>query len=144
MLETLSRSSAQAVRTLENTHTTTDSANNYLYVETAIERDFRQALERAHSPDHILFLCGSSGDGKSEILTRSYERYHTRMQFHLDATHSFQPDRNAVQTLDEVFSTHKQAGKPLVVGINISMLANYAQEGSEEHADIIRSIHAFL
>lgn len=144
ILDTLSRSSAQAVSTLEGKYNTTDSINTYLYVETPIERDFRQALEQIQPPNYILFLCGSSGDGKSEILTRSYERYHMRLQFHLDATHSFQPDRNAVQTLDDVFSKHKQIGQPLVVGINIGMLANYAEEGSQEHADIICSIRAFL
>jgi DNA phosphorothioation-dependent restriction protein DptF len=118
--------------------------NDYLYVETAIERDFHQALEHGNMPAAILFLCGSSGDGKSEILTRYYERYNGRFQFHLDATHSFRPEQNAIQTLDDVFTAHKQTGTPLVVGINIGMLGNYAEDGSTAHADIIEAIRAFL
>jgi DNA phosphorothioation-dependent restriction protein DptF len=144
MLDTLSRSSAQAVRTLENKHSAADGVKDYLYVETPIEHNFRRALEGVHSPDQIIFLCGSSGDGKSEILARYYERYKVHIHFHLDATHSYQPDRNAIQTLDEVFSKHKRSSKPLVVGINVGMLANYAEEGHEEHDDIIHSIRSYL
>ena len=112
MLDTLSRSSAQAVRTFDNTQGTAGTVKEYLYVETSIEHAFHQALEQVDSAAHILFLCGSSGDGKSEILIRSYARYQTRFQFHLDATHSFQPDKNAIQTLDDVFSRHKHQGQP--------------------------------
>lgn len=35
----------------------------------------------------IAFLCGSSGDGKSEMLTRCKKKLDSRVKFHLDATH---------------------------------------------------------
>jgi DNA phosphorothioation-dependent restriction protein DptF len=144
LLDTLSRASAQAVRTLGNRQSASSGVTEYLYVETAIERDFHQALEDGTAPASILFLCGSSGDGKSEILTRYYERYNGHFLFHLDATHSFRPEQTAIQTLDDVFSHHKQTGVPLIVGINIGMLGNYAEDGSAAHADIIAAIRAFL
>lgn len=37
----------------------------------------------------MIFVCG--GDGKSELLRRIYNSYGTKVRFHLDATHSFDP-----------------------------------------------------
>ena len=142
LLDTLSRSSAQAVSTLGNS--SGNPVKDYLYIKTTIEGAFQSAIEKATSGETIIFLCGSSGDGKSEILTRYYKQLSHKLTFHLDATHSFQPDMTAMETLDQVFTDHKQDNKPLVVGINIGMLGNYAEEGAEEHAKIIRSIQAFL
>ena len=142
LLDTLSRSSAQAVKTLGNA--SGNVVKEYLYIETSIETAFLEAIKLATSPEKIIFLCGSSGDGKSEILTRYYNKYSDQLAFHLDATHSFQPDMTAIETLDETFSKHKNKNKPLVVGINVGMLGNYAEEGNPEHSQIIRSIQAFL
>jgi DNA phosphorothioation-dependent restriction protein DptF len=84
--DTLSRASAQVVRTLGNRQSASSGVTEYLYVETPIEHDFHQALEHSTAPASILFLCGSRGDGKSAILTRYYERYNGRFLFNLDAT----------------------------------------------------------
>ncbi|PML79800.1 DNA phosphorothioation-dependent restriction protein DptF, partial [Vibrio sp. 10N.261.52.A1] len=92
----------------------------------------------------IIFLCGSSGDGKSEILTQYSQKHKATHEFHLDATHSFNPNQTAINALDERFSQFKGNEKPLVVGINIGMLGNYAEEGAEQHDDIKASIKAFL
>ena len=142
LLAPLSRSSAEAVRTLGNS--TGNPVKDYLYIKTPIESDFQRHVESSNSSETIIFLCGSSGDGKSEILTKFYNQYEQQFQFHLDATHSFQPDMNAIQTLDRQFSIHKSKGKPIVVGINIGMLGNYSEEGADEHQDIIQSIKLFL
>ncbi|WP_051785967.1 DNA phosphorothioation-dependent restriction protein DptF [Endozoicomonas numazuensis] len=142
LLNTLSRSSAQAVSTLGNAGSNT--VKEYLYIKTNIEIAFQKAIEQANSREKIIFLCGSSGDGKSEILTRYYHMHKEKLDFHLDATHSFQPDMTAIETLDHTFKCHKEGKKPLIVGINIGMLGNYAEEGSEEHSNIKQSIKAFL
>ncbi|CAA0097924.1 Uncharacterised protein [BD1-7 clade bacterium] len=142
LLAPLARHSAQAVSTLKNSPN--DTIKQYLYIQTRIEQDFLEAINSCDSTKSIIFLCGSSGDGKSEILVQSYDNYHNHFIFHLDATHSFQPDLSAIQTLDRQFSTHKSEGKPIIVGINIGMLGNYAEEGAEEHQDIIQSIKIFL
>ncbi len=142
LLDTLSRSSAQAVRTLGNQGN--DTLKDYLYIQTAIETAFHDALQQADTAQHIIFLCGSSGDGKSEILTRYYNLYQDRLDFHLDATHSFQPDMSAIETIDHKFAQHQTNNRPLVIGINIGLLGNYAEEGSDDFADIKTSIKAFL
>ncbi len=83
LLDTLARSSAQAVTTLGAGQKEQDELKEYLYVETRIEKDFRDLLNSNLSSESVIFLCGSSGDGKSEILKRYYEAYSDRIRFHL-------------------------------------------------------------
>lgn len=143
-LRILSKSSPYAVSTAGiETGEELEAIKQYLYVETDIEKAFKKKLENLES-NEIVFLCGSSGDGKSEILTRYHDKYHKEIDFHLDATHSFEPDMNAVETLDSLFHNFTSSNKGLVVGVNIGMLGNYAREGSEEHDVIKESIYAFL
>ncbi|MEE8059023.1 MAG: DNA phosphorothioation-dependent restriction protein DptF [Pseudomonadales bacterium] len=140
----LSKSSPYAVSTgAEEIDAELEKIKEYLYVETAIERAFKAKLDKIKS-NEIVFLCGSSGDGKSEILTRYRQDYDGRVEFHLDATHSFEPDMTAVETLDNIFSQSSTSGQALVVGINIGMLGNYEREGSDRHLDIKAAIKSFL
>ena len=144
-LSVMSKSSPYAVSTDRDIALSAnlDAVKKYIYVETTIEKDFEHQLKRLSSTDKkIIFLSGSSGDGKSEILTRFNKKYSARADFHLDATHSFHPSDSAIQTLDELFTNFENSTKPLVVGINIGMLGNYAQEGSV--SSITESIKAFL
>lgn len=144
-LSVMSKSSPYAVSTERSTVLSEDldAIKKYLYVKTDIETDFKKELSRLSGTDKkIIFLCGSSGDGKSEILTQYHKDYANRADFHLDATHSFRPSDSAIQTLDELFTTFQQTNKPLVVGINIGMLGNYGKEGAV--SEITESINAFL
>lgn len=141
----MSKSSPYAVSTDRETAISNDldEIKSYLYITTDIEMDFVTQLKSLSATDKkIIFLCGSSGDGKSEILTKYNKEYHSRADFHLDATHSFHPNDSAIQTLDNLFNEFKTTPKPLVVGINIGMLGNYAQEGAV--TEITDSIKAFL
>ena len=144
VLSILSKSSPYAVST-ERLEEKTELATfkKYLYIKTDIESDFKSSLTAINKSD-LIFLCGSSGDGKSEILTRYSQEFKSRCDFHLDATHSFNPSQTAIQALDDRFTSFKESGKPLVVGINIGMLGNYAEEGAEVHNDVKGSIKAFL
>ncbi|PSD40669.1 DNA phosphorothioation-dependent restriction protein DptF, partial [Vibrio sp. V02_P2A34T13] len=143
-LSILSKSSPFAVSTeRDDQYDNLLTYKKHIYVQTDIEADFKKALLSAKS-NEIIFLCGSSGDGKSEILTQYSQKYKATHDFHLDATHSFSPNQTAIQTLDERFTQTKKNQKPLVVGINIGMLGNYAQEGAEEHSDIKKVIKSFL
>jgi len=120
-----------------------DDIKKYLYIETDIEQDFKKELTSlTNGQPKIIFLCGSSGDGKSEILTRYSQEFSGRAKFHLDATHSFKPHDSAIDTLNTVFNTYNNQADPLVIGINVGMLGNYAQEGSDEV--VKASIKAFL
>lgn len=143
-LSVLSKSSPFAVKTV--TQRAPDEYNeykNWLYIPQKIEVDFLERLQQA-GPNEILFLCGSSGDGKSEILTRAYRRFGDKVSFHLDATHSLQPHQSAIQALDELFRDPKKRDRPLAVGINIGMLGNYVQEGADEHAEVKQAMQRFL
>ena len=142
-LSILSKSSPYAVSTERQDSSLLADYKKYIYIETEIEEDFRNALLKSQS-NEIIFLCGSSGDGKSEILTRYSQKFSATKDFHLDATHSFAPSQTAIQALDNKFSQFKSGAKPLVIGINTGMLGNYAEEGSQEHQDIKKSIKSFL
>jgi DNA phosphorothioation-dependent restriction protein DptF len=120
-----------------------DDMKAWLFVQQDIETDLRKLLASLEG-SKIVFLCGSSGDGKSEILTRCFSEYQQKFDFHLDATHSFAPHQSAIQALDEKFDDHKRGSKPLVLGINIGMLANYSNEGDSRHQEIKESIDRFL
>lgn len=143
-LSILSKSSPFAVSTVgENIDPELEKIKEYLYVETDIEIEFKKRLDNISSHE-IIFLCGSSGDGKSEILTRYRKEYEGKVAFHLDATHSFKPNETAVETLDNVFSDFIDSSRPLVVGINIGMLGNYEREGDDKHSKIKSAIKSFL
>jgi DNA phosphorothioation-dependent restriction protein DptF len=143
-LSILSKSSPYAVATSsELTNSEFDELKKCLYVETEIEAAFRDRITHLRG-NEIVFLCGSSGDGKSEILTRYRKKYEQCIDFHLDATHSFAPDKSAIETLDDIFQAHSENKRPLVVGINIGMLGNYEREGSNAHRVIKQAISSFL
>ena len=122
-----------------------DQLKEQLFVKQEIETELQRYLDVA-KPCEIIFLCGSSGDGKSEILTRckSNPRYQQRFSFHLDATHSFAPRQSAIDALNDLFSNHHQYSSPLLIGINTGMLANFAREGAECHLAIRTAIDSFL
>ncbi|MGL4206363.1 MAG: DNA phosphorothioation-dependent restriction protein DptF [Aeromonadaceae bacterium] len=143
-LGVLAKSSPFSVKTTsERPRDVYDKLKDYLYVKPEIEFEFERLLSTLRSGDCV-FLCGSSGDGKSEILSHSYERYKKHYRFHLDATHSFSPHQSAIEALDELFDKRTQDRRPLVVGINIGMLANYAKEGADRHAELRSVIESFL
>lgn len=141
----MDKSSPYAVSTERNIALSIDldEVKKHLYVKTDIEEDFEKQLIGLSATDKkLIFLCGCSGDGKSEILTKFNKDYDNRANFHLDATHSFHPNDTAIQTLDKLFTDFETLGKTLVVGINTGMLGNYAQEGAV--VEITASINAFL
>ncbi|MBC3228927.1 DNA phosphorothioation-dependent restriction protein DptF [Serratia fonticola] len=122
-----------------------DQLKEQLFVKQEIETELQRYLDFA-KPGEIIFLCGSSGDGKSEILTRcqSDPRYQRRFSFHLDATHSFAPRQSAIDALNDLFANHHQQSSPLLIGINTGMLANFAREGAECHQVLRSAIDSFL
>lgn len=144
-LSVLSKSSPYAVSTERDTgiHPDLDIVKKYLHVGTDINDYFDSLLTSISSADKkLIFLCGSSGDGKSEILTQAKKKHNSKATFYFDATHSLRPDATAIQTLDELFEKFEQGSKSLVVGINTGMLGNYANEGKVD--SVKASINGFL
>lgn len=143
-LSVLSKASPFSVKTLSGKpRDPLDDAKEWLYIEQEIEHDFRKILSTLDS-GKIVFLCGSSGDGKSEILARCQEQYRNSIRFHLDGTHSFSPHQSAIDALDQLFDASSTDSRPLVVGINIGMLANYGKEGASRHSSVKNAIENFL
>ncbi|QOL14220.1 DNA phosphorothioation-dependent restriction protein DptF [Dickeya dianthicola] len=145
-LSVLAKSSSFSVTTVTHRQRDEfDQLKEQLFVKQEIETDLQRYLDVA-KPGEIIFLCGSSGDGKSEILTRckSDPRYQQRFSFHLDATHSFAPRQSAIDALNDLFGKNNQQSHPLLIGINTGMLANFAREGAECHQSIRSAIDSFL
>jgi DNA phosphorothioation-dependent restriction protein DptF len=143
-LSVLSKSSPFSVKTMSTRAPDGfDALKEWLYIQQDIEKDLRARLARAQ-PGDMIFLCGSSGDGKSEILTRIYHEFRDTVTFHLDATHSFQPNQSAIEALDQVFHDAVANQRILVVGINIGMIGNYVQEGHPDLRPVRDAMRAFL
>ncbi|MDV5138664.1 DNA phosphorothioation-dependent restriction protein DptF [Chimaeribacter arupi] len=145
-LSVLAKSSSFSVTTVtQRQKDEFDQLKEQLFVKQDIEADLQRHLDVA-KPGEIIFLCGSSGDGKSEILTRCQSVPHNqqRFKFHLDATHSFAPQQSAIEALNELFREHHPQSHPLLIGINTGMLANFAREGAECHQEIRSAIDSFL
>ena len=114
-----------------------DEVKDYLYLETDIELDFQACLRSlSASKKKVVFLCGSSGDGKSEILTRYSKEFDDVAHFHLDATHSFSPKETAIEWLNKVFTNYDSGSKALVIGINIGMLGKYPFDLDNSRIDL--------
>ncbi|MBB1199023.1 DNA phosphorothioation-dependent restriction protein DptF [Enterobacteriaceae bacterium 89] len=143
-LGVLAKSSSFSVKTpSDRPRDVFDDLKEYLYVKPEIESDFEKCLSTLQAGECV-FLCGSSGDGKSEILSRCYERYRNHYTFHLDATHSFAPHQSAIEALNELFDRAGHSQPPMVVGINIGMLANFAKEGASRHSELRAIVERFL
>lgn len=145
-LGVLSKSSSYAVSTEHDLDKNLVNVKENLYVEMPIEKDVMELLagiaENSQSRK-VIFLCGSSGDGKSELLLRAKQKYdNPHIKFHLDATHSFEPHDTAIGTLDKVFREFEAGNHSLVIGINIGMLGNYAEEA--ENLCISEKIKKYL
>src|SRR5690606_20896029 len=128
VLGVLSKSSPYAVSTenkYQNPSQLLDQVKRDLYVVMPIEQAVDSVIEKLnYEKGQIFFLCGSSGDGKSELLVQAKNKAKAHVKFHFDATHSFDPHETAVQTLDKLFDEFEQGEISLVVGINVGMLGN--------------------
>ena len=142
LINSLAKSSAAAVRA-GKLPPELQEVKDYLYIETEIEQVFKESIDNATNST-IIFLCGSSGDGKSELLSRYNQEYGSKFLFHLDGTHSYRPDQTAIEALDKRFREHQELQKPLIVGINIGMLANYCNEGADDLSKIKTAISRYL
>lgn len=134
-LGVLSKSSSFAVSTESDRDEGLTRIKSNLYVAMPIEEDFMSLLAQiSEESKKIIFLCGSSGDGKSELMLRAKQAFTQHyIHFHLDATHSFEPHDNAIVTLDRIFDEFDKGSHSLVIGINIGMLGNYSEEAKNKN-----------
>ena len=133
-ISVLSKSSSYAVSTESDLDAALSSIKSDLYVVMPIEEHLFGLLDSIREGSKkIIFLCGSSGDGKSELLLRAREKFNQPyIKFHLDATHSFAPHDSAVDTLNKLFNEYEVGHHSLVIAINIGMLGNYEAEAENK------------
>ncbi len=93
LIETLSKGSATAVTTLESNVAELNVLKEYLYVQTPVEAALRAEIDSNLKKPRAIFVCGSSGDGKSIRCRSIHASYSSMIRFHLDATHSFEPQK---------------------------------------------------
>lgn len=137
----LSKSSAEAVHTFHEGSTT---LFKYLHIVTDVEKVYVQKLESLRNQKVLIFLCGSSGDGKSAIIAKHREQFAADYEFHVDATHSFMPNQTAIEALEKSFSNFTNGEKSLIVGINIGILMNYYSDEKKSNEIIKTAIGKFL
>lgn len=104
LIETRSKGSASAVTTLESNVADLNALKKYLDVQTPVGVALRAEIDNNFKKPCVIFVCGSSGDRKSELYRRIYDSYGTKVRFHLNATHSFNPQKDAIGTLDDQFA----------------------------------------
>jgi|GEM_PF-1286877 len=83
---TLSKGSATAVTTLESNVAKLQALKEYLYVQTPVEQALRAEIDRNLKTPCVIFVCGFSGDGKSELFRGIHSDYANHDRFRRDTT----------------------------------------------------------
>lgn len=124
----------------------------YLHVDRSIQDDFLRAMNRAieSSDSHLIMLCGSVGDGKSHLianLKKKNPELFNKFSIHYDATESFDPEKDAIDTLASVLKHFNNdniynSSKKLILAINLGVLNNFLESpyASEEYTELISFI----
>ena len=106
----LRNSSKEAVEDADSLN----SFKEYLHVERGIQNEFIKKLKEVVNDNsaHLVMLCGNVGDGKSHLLAflnNHYPDLANQFKIHNDATESFDPNKNSIDTLSEVLSAFKDS-----------------------------------
>ena len=132
-LRRLSKLSAEAVQNVDNF----DRLKEYMHVKRCTEDDFKDLMSKIVDVKHkhLVFVCGSAGDGKSHLL--SYLKYKDQnkildsYKIINDATESDAPNQTAIQTLAERIAAFRDdrlddgGCEKVVLAINLGMLNNF-------------------
>lgn len=107
----------------------------YLHVERQIQQDAERILtaRQGRAEGNLILLCGSVGDGKSHLLAYLKENRQglvQNYQIYNDATESFSPSKNSLETLEEIlldFSDQRlmNCSKNVILAINMGVLHNF-------------------
>lgn len=114
----------------------------YMHVERKIQSDLERILVKNKELDSasLILLCGSVGDGKSHLLAYLKENKPELLsdyEIFNDATESFSPNKNAMETLEEIlrdFSDQEigKSNKKVILAINMGVLHNFITLKHEE------------
>ena len=124
----------------------------YLHVQRDIQDTFLDAIERAvnFNSSHLIMLCGSVGDGKSHLIAKVKKmRPDLVDQFyiHYDATESFDPEKNAIDTLASVLKPFNNdnindSTEKLILAINLGVLNNFLESpyANDDYSELVSYI----
>lgn len=114
----------------------------YLHVERKVQIDLENKLNQRKdlNQSNLILLCGSVGDGKSHLLAylkESKKELLENYQILNDATESFSPSKDAIETLEEIlidFSDEKisTSNKKIILAINLGILHNFITHKRED------------
>lgn len=133
-LKRLQSSSQEAV---ENYETFSDF-KDYLHVERKLQLDFEKVLvENSNEQKCLILLCGSVGDGKSHLLAyirKNKPELFSGFEIFNDATESFSPNKDALETLEEILDdfsdslVEENTTRKIILAINMGVLHNFIQD----------------
>lgn len=116
---------------------------DYMHVDRKIQLDLESILNSrsAEVKGNLILLCGSVGDGKSHLLAYLKEKKAELINEYTifnDATESFSPSKNAMETLEEVlkgFSDQfiEQNDQKVILAINMGVLHNFINTNHNEY-----------
>ncbi|MDV2884692.1 DNA phosphorothioation-dependent restriction protein DptF [Alkalihalophilus pseudofirmus] len=151
LLRELKRLQDSAQEAVENANSFS-KFKDYMHVKRKIQLDFESVLERAQTSagPQLILLCGSVGDGKSHLLAYIKEKKPQLLEgFQIlnDATESFSPNMNAMETLSELldgFSDDKisYSNDKVVLAINLGVLHNFISE--DHNGKTFNNLRAFV
>lgn len=142
-LKILKESSKEAVESLEEF----SEFKSYLHVKRKIEDHLFDIIKKASEEEEakLILVCGSVGDGKSHIISYLKNKYPdimSRFIFHNDATESNDPQKTAIETLNDVldeFSDEKlNSNVKLIIAINLGTLNNFLDSKYGERFNKLR------
>ncbi|MDX8344496.1 DNA phosphorothioation-dependent restriction protein DptF [Rossellomorea sp. YZS02] len=117
---------------------------NYMHVDRKIQLDFEHILEGRNglSNGNLILLCGSVGDGKSHLLAYLKENKPHLIDAYTiynDATESFSPGKNAMETLEEVLKSFsdqyiEDTSEKVILAINMGVLHNFIHTKHNEYS----------
>ncbi|CEH29398.1 Uncharacterized protein BN1090_A2_01825 [Aneurinibacillus migulanus] len=142
LIRELSRLRDSSQEAVENANAFSEF-KKYMHVERKIQEDLEKILlkNKDHNSPNLILLCGSVGDGKSHLLAylkKNKPELLNEYQIFNDATESFSPNKNAMETLEEILQDFSDqlltsSNKKVILAINMGVLHNFIMR---EHRDL--------
>ncbi|MFI3236619.1 MAG: DNA phosphorothioation-dependent restriction protein DptF [Lachnospiraceae bacterium] len=115
--------------------------NKYMHIKREIESELVDTVKKINSTQksHLIFLAGSSGDGKSHLISYLNENHKMDVEdfrFYRDATESDDLDLEAEQVLEKKLVDFSDEGllsgqkTKMVLAINLGVLSNFLSNES--------------
>ncbi|GAA0503161.1 hypothetical protein GCM10008986_33500 [Salinibacillus aidingensis] len=108
---------------------------DYLHVDRKVQLDLEKILEKnlESKKGKLILLCGNVGDGKSHLLAYLKQKKPDLVKNYKifnDATESFSPNKDAMETLSEVLSGFSdqfidETNDHIILAINMGVLHNF-------------------